>query len=271
MKAIRPEIVAYQAKQDSKFSPASRIFPFLPPTTRLHFITAPLIRSIPAECSKGLPRPNPIAAAKLIPTPYATDLAAGTKAPNLYIVTYATHLEAGPDSRAGACAMLKTAYQLEYKVNVLGYWRYHALTYMKSAPHRHEDKSWFLVEAAQQLASAGEHDAIVVYVDATDSLFQLSPAELVQRFRAIGRPLVYSAESNCHPPGITCDLYRAKHVPRDQRENPLIWPNAGAVVGTAAGIVEALGACYTTRVHISHLGYPLPSKFTAARFPRIPY
>ena len=86
---------------------------------------------------------------------------------------------------------------------------------------------------------------IVMLVDAYDTLMQVPPDEIKQRFLASGHEVIISSEHNCFPFGLpghdlgisACRLFPARHGPMQRR-----YPNSGGIIG----YVDALRDIYQT-------------------------
>lgn len=98
--------------------------------------------------------------------------------------------------------------------------------------------------------------ALVVFVDAYDSLFLPSHDRLVERFLAFDRPLVFSAEKGCWPDGARAARYPRSRTalshrrsrplgaaaprPAPPSQTPFRYLNSGGYMGHAGALLEAL-------------------------------
>ena len=155
----------------------------------------------------------------------------------------------------GSCRMLRSAARFGIPLIVLGW-----------DPHgSHRFHEFYLGSKIVMLAAFLERyilndDAIVIYVDGTDTLFQQNAARLHERAtsllaRSSSAAIIFSAEANCYPPHVRPWFSRRfdeKHTRasvRHSESRPPIFKflNSGGFVGMAHGVRVMLKA-YLERV-----------------------
>lgn len=82
-------------------------------------------------------------------------------------------------------------------------------------------------------------DEVVLYLDAYDTVFLAGSEEIEEKFRALGHPVVFSAEQNCSVNGSAWLRFDAwRRYPRFRK--PYRYINAGSLIGEAKPMLEAL-------------------------------